>query len=29
MTGEEVERYGKRILSFYEKGFKVDWLYGF
>lgn len=29
MTGEEVERYGKRILSFYDKGFKVDWLYGF
>jgi DNA excision repair protein ERCC-3 len=29
MTEEEVERYGKRVLAYYDKGFKVDWLYGF
>jgi DNA excision repair protein ERCC-3 len=29
MTEEEVEKYGKRILAYYDKGFKVDWLYGF
>lgn len=29
MTEEEVEKYGKRVLAYYDKGFKVDWLYGF
>lgn len=29
MTEEEVEKYGKRILAYYDKGFKVDWLYNF
>lgn len=29
VTEEEVEKYGKRILSFYDKGFKVDWIYGY
>jgi len=29
ITEEEVEKYGKRILSFYDKGFKVDWIYGY
>jgi len=29
MTEEEVEKYGKRLLAYYDKGFKVDWLYGF
>jgi len=28
MTEEEVDKYGKRLLSFYDKGFKVDMLYG-
>jgi len=27
MTEEEVEEYGKRILAYYDKGYKVDWLY--
>lgn len=27
MTEEELEKYGKRLLGFYDKGFKVDYLY--
>ena len=27
MTEEEVEKYGKRVLAYYDKGYKVDWLY--
>ena len=29
MTEEEVEKYGKRLLAYYDKGFRVDWLYNF
>jgi len=29
MTAEEVEKYGKRVLAYYDKGFKVDWLYDY
>ena len=29
MTEEEVDKYGKRLLAYYDKGFKVDWLYNF
>jgi len=29
MTEEEIEKYGKRLLAYYDKGFKVDYLYGF
>ncbi|MBA7490036.1 hypothetical protein ES702_00570 [subsurface metagenome] len=28
MTEEELEKYGKRLLAYYDKGFKVDFLYG-
>jgi superfamily II DNA or RNA helicase len=27
MTEEELEKYGKRLLGYYDKGFKVDYLY--
>jgi DNA excision repair protein ERCC-3 len=27
MTEDEVERYGKRVLAYYDKGYRVDWLY--
>ena len=27
MTEEEAEKYGKRVLAYYDKGYKVDWLY--
>lgn len=27
MTEDEVEKYGKRVLAYYDKGYKVDWLY--
>lgn len=28
VTEEEAEKYGKRLLAYYDKGYKVDWLYG-
>lgn len=28
MTEKELEDYGKRLLAYYDKGFKVDYLYG-
>ena len=27
MTNDELEKYGKRLLAYYDKGFKVDYLY--
>lgn len=27
MTEEELEKYGKRLLGYYDKGFKIDYLY--
>lgn len=27
MTEEETEKYGKRVLAYYDKGYKVDWMY--
>lgn len=27
MTEDEAEKYGKRVLAYYDKGYKVDWLY--
>lgn len=29
MTEEEVEKYGKRLLAYYDKGFRVDFLYNY
>lgn len=29
MTEDEVEKYGKRLLAYYDKGFTVSYLYGF
>jgi len=27
MTEEELEKYGKRLLAYYDKGYHVDYLY--
>ena len=29
VTEDEAEAYGKRLLAYYDKGYKVDWLYGY
>ena len=29
ITEEEVQKYGKRLLAYYDKGYKVDWLYNY
>ncbi len=28
MTEEELEKYGKRLMAYFDKGFKIDFLYG-